>query len=174
MIADILYKRSIEVPNKIFLYYNNDEYSYIRFNKIVNSISHFISKQYPEKFINIKIKDRLFFFASIIACNRSGKIPVLISENNIKTTDIDDEVVKKIKITDKAACTGNSYNENDTQAVVFSSGTTGSPKGAELTFNNFYQNSIMWDEVFKFNSDDVYLNMLPINHVGGLCIMFIT
>ena len=30
----------------------------------------------------------------------------------------------------------------------------------------------MWDEIFKFNSDDVYLNILPINHVGGLCIMF--
>ena len=114
----------------------------------------------------------LFFFASIIACNRSGKIPVLISENNIKTTDVDDEVVKKIKITDNTDYAGNSYNENDTQAVVFSSGTTGPPKGVELTFNNFYQNSIMWNEVFKFNSDDIYLNMLPINHVGGLCIMF--
>ena len=77
MIADILYKRNIEAPNKIFLYYNNDEYSYIRFNKIVNSISYFISKQYSKKFINIKIKDKLFFFASIIACNRSEKIPVL-------------------------------------------------------------------------------------------------
>jgi len=172
MISDILYKRTIETPEKIFIYYKNNKYSYIRFNKIVNYISYFISKEYSKKFINIKIKNKLFFFASIIGCNRSGKIPVLISENNIKTTDIDDEVVKKIKITNRADCTGNSYNENDTQAVVFSSGTTGPPKGAALTFNNFYQNSIMWDEVFKFNSDDVYLNMLPINHVGGLCIMF--
>ena len=171
MIADILYKRTIETPDKIFLYCNNAEYTYAGFNRIVNSISYLLVAKYSKKFLTIKIKNKLFFFATIIACNRSGVIPVLLSENNMETTDIDDKVVEKI--TDKTVYyTGNSYNENDTQAVVFSSGTTGSPKGAELTFNNFYQNSIMWNEVFKFNSDDVYLNILPINHVGGLCIMF--
>ena len=171
MIADILYKRTIETPDKIFLYYNNAEYTYAGFDRIVNSISYLLVAKYSKKFLTIKIKDKLFFFATIIACNRSGVIPVLLSENNMETTDIDDKIVEKI--TDKTVSyTGNSYNKNDTQAVVFSSGTTGSPKGAELTFNNFYQNSIMWDEIFKFNSDDVYLNILPINHVGGLCIMF--
>ena len=138
MIADILYKRTMETPDKIFLYYNNTEYTYAGFNRIVNSISYLLVEKYSKKFLTIKIKDKLFFFATIIACNRSGIIPILLSENSMETADIDDKVVEKN--TDKTVYyTGNSYNENDTQAVVFSSGTTGSPKGAELTFDNFYQ-----------------------------------
>ena len=61
MIADILYKRSIEAPDKIFLYYNNAEYTYVRFNRIVNSTSYLLAEKYSKKFLNIKIQDKLFF-----------------------------------------------------------------------------------------------------------------
>ena len=62
MIADILYKRTIETPDKIFLYCNNTKYTYARFNRIVNSISYLLVGKYSKKFLTINIKDKLFFF----------------------------------------------------------------------------------------------------------------
>ena len=171
MIHDILYKRTKENPDKIFIYYNNREYSYKKFNNIVDSIALFISRRFLEN-INININNKLFFFASIIACNRLRKLPILTSGDFKTKIDINDTIIDKIDITTNHAVKNLDYKKNDTQAVVFSSGTTGSPKGAELTFNNFYQNSIIWNNNFKFKEEDIYLNLLPLNHVGGLCIMF--
>jgi fatty-acyl-CoA synthase len=52
--------------------------------------------------------------------------------------------------------------------VMYTSGTTGHPKGAMLTHGNFWANNLnemlLWDMV----STDVTLNFAPMFHVGGL------
>lgn len=171
MIRDILHIRNKENPDKIFIYYNCKKYSFNEFDNIVNSIASFISIGFPNK-IHISIKNKLFFFASIIACNRLQKLPILLSNNYKIKEDINDRIIDKIDITNSHTVKNLEYKKNETQAVVFSSGTTGNPKAAELTFNNFYQSSIIWNNNFNFDERDIYLNILPLNHVSGLCIMF--
>jgi long-chain acyl-CoA synthetase len=56
----------------------------------------------------------------------------------------------------------------DTAAIVYTSGTTGKPKGAELTHYQLYMNADTPGRVFGVQPDDVVLIVLPLFHVFGL------
>ena len=57
---------------------------------------------------------------------------------------------------------------DDTAVLVYTSGTTGKPKGAELTHFQLYMNCTVAGELFGVRSDDVVLAVLPFFHVFGL------
>jgi fatty-acyl-CoA synthase len=54
--------------------------------------------------------------------------------------------------------------------LVYTSGTTGLPKGAVHTQAGLLANALASQEAHEFKSDDVVLSTLPMFHVGGLCI----
>jgi long-chain acyl-CoA synthetase len=56
----------------------------------------------------------------------------------------------------------------DTAVLVYTSGTTGRPKGAELTHFQLYMNCTVAGQLFEFQDDDVALAVLPFFHVFGL------
>ncbi|MBM3766495.1 MAG: AMP-binding protein [Acidobacteria bacterium] len=53
-------------------------------------------------------------------------------------------------------------------AIVYTSGTTGTSKGAVLTHNNFIANAVNVVTCWAFSSDDRLLLTLPLFHVHGL------
>jgi O-succinylbenzoic acid--CoA ligase len=57
------------------------------------------------------------------------------------------------------------------QAIVFTSGTTGRPKGAVLTFANHFWSAT--SSAFRLGvlKDDRWLSCLPLYHVGGLAVI---
>jgi long-chain acyl-CoA synthetase len=58
--------------------------------------------------------------------------------------------------------------DEDTAVVLYTSGTTGTPKGAELTHANLYtQAAILADDLFHMTADDVVLGALPLFHAFG-------
>lgn len=57
---------------------------------------------------------------------------------------------------------------NDLAAILYTSGTTGKPKGAMLTHTNLLSNAQALHEIWGWRADDVLLHALPINHVHGL------
>ena len=58
--------------------------------------------------------------------------------------------------------------DQDTAVVLYTSGTTGTPKGAELTHANLYtQAAILAEDLFHMTSDDVVLGALPLFHAFG-------
>jgi long-chain acyl-CoA synthetase len=57
---------------------------------------------------------------------------------------------------------------DDTAVLVYTSGTTGRPKGAELTHFQLYMNCSVAGELFGYRDDDVALAVLPFFHVFGL------
>ncbi len=61
-------------------------------------------------------------------------------------------------------------NENELCLILFTSGTTGSPKSVQLTQKNLLESAAQWHEQLQFRQDDVYLNFLPIHHIGGISI----
>ncbi len=57
---------------------------------------------------------------------------------------------------------------DDTAVIVYTSGTTGRPKGAELTHFQLYMNADIPGRLFDVQSDDIVLTVLPLFHVFGL------
>ena len=168
---DILSHRYNSNPDKVFIYYRNKKYTYCRFSQIVEYIYHFILNKNFDKYVNIDMNNKVNLFAAIIACNRAEKIPIMIPDRDRSDIVFSRGTTIKKDIDEKKD-NRFSYDENSTQVVVYSSGTSGDPKGIELSFNSFYKNSEMWNDAFRFDSGDIYCNILSLKHVGGLCIMF--
>ena len=59
-------------------------------------------------------------------------------------------------------------NPEDLAAILYTSGTTGRSKGAQLSHNNLLSNTKVLKDFWKFNEKDVLLHMLPIYHTHGL------
>ena len=57
---------------------------------------------------------------------------------------------------------------DDVAAIVYTSGTTGRPKGAMLTHRNLASNALTLVQLWGFTRGDVLLHALPIYHVHGL------
>ncbi|GAA4549079.1 hypothetical protein GCM10023175_36540 [Pseudonocardia xishanensis] len=59
--------------------------------------------------------------------------------------------------------------EDDTAVILYTSGTTGQPKGAELTHHNLASNAATTSEtLIEIGPDDVIMGCLPLFHVFGL------
>ncbi len=56
----------------------------------------------------------------------------------------------------------------DTAVIVYTSGTTGKPKGAELTHIGLYMNADIPGRLFDVQPEDVVITALPFFHVFGL------
>ncbi len=56
----------------------------------------------------------------------------------------------------------------DPWAILYTSGTTGRPKGAQVTYGNFFYNAVGMGAAIDLTSHDVNINVLPTFHAGGL------
>ena len=68
-----------------------------------------------------------------------------------------------VPITDGAV-----VSSDDTAIIMYTSGTTGLPKGAMLTHSNLWWNNINMMCVLDVMEDDVSLVIAPLFHIGGL------
>jgi fatty-acyl-CoA synthase len=64
-----------------------------------------------------------------------------------------------------------SVDEHDVAVIMYTSGTTGLPKGAMLTHGNILWNNINATLAFGSSRDDVILTAAPLFHIGGLNVM---
>jgi long-chain acyl-CoA synthetase len=56
---------------------------------------------------------------------------------------------------------------HDTAVILYTSGTSGRPRGAELTHGNLTHNARVTSELFGFGPDDTVLGALPLSHAFG-------
>jgi len=56
---------------------------------------------------------------------------------------------------------------SDTAVILYTSGTTGQPKGAELTHSNLRRNAEVMAQMFSIGPEDVVLGALPLFHAFG-------
>jgi long-chain acyl-CoA synthetase len=81
----------------------------------------------------------------------------------VKPGEFEDMVGSAEPLTDVADC-----SSDDTAVILYTSGTTGTPKGAELTHDNLTSNvETILETLIQIKDDDVVLGALPLFHSFG-------
>ncbi|MFW5330190.1 acyl-CoA synthetase [Hydrogenophaga sp. ZJX-1] len=65
-------------------------------------------------------------------------------------------------------------HQDDVAVIMYTSGTTGRPKGAMLTAGNFWWNHVSELVMLDMRPDDVLLTFAPIFHIGALNVLTLT
>jgi malonyl-CoA/methylmalonyl-CoA synthetase len=98
------------------------------------------------------------------------RIAFLAPERRIVTTDA---VLAGPRGTPHGTIVATPYDE-DPALQLYTSGTTGKPKGAIITHGNLAQQQALLEQAWAWNADDVLLHVLPLHHLHGLGIALLT
>ncbi|HVY73661.1 MAG TPA: AMP-binding protein, partial [Puia sp.] len=60
---------------------------------------------------------------------------------------------------------------DDTAVIVYTSGTTGAARGAELSHANLFINAVVSSDILQSGHSDVQLMVLPLFHIFGMTVM---
>uniref|UniRef100_A0A183BXR7 AMP-binding domain-containing protein n=1 Tax=Globodera pallida TaxID=36090 RepID=A0A183BXR7_GLOPA len=72
----------------------------------------------------------------------------------------------------EASCEVEAAQKDDVACILYTSGTTGRPKGAMVTHGGLAANAETCTEIWNFGPNDVNLHVLPFYHIHGLFISF--
>ena len=109
---------------------------------------------------------------SVFICEKQmydsiSSLDLLSKPENIYTLNPDESEsihhIKREGYHEAVAC-----SKDDTAALLYSSGTTGKPKGIMLSHENIGSNALVLKETWNFTQEDTLLHALPIYHVHGL------
>ncbi|MEE8057043.1 MAG: AMP-binding protein [Pseudomonadales bacterium] len=118
-----------------------------------------------------------YFFAdaqpSLVICDPEDQHPI---HNLLNTESVLLDVLTATgsgSLIDKVAAFATEFDSvnvdpDDLAAILYTSGTTGQPKGAMLSHGNLTSNALMLKDYWGWNETDVLLHVLPIFHVHGL------
>ena len=97
---------------------------------------------------------------------KSERLPKI---RNSKSLDLE-----KIRFDERERVKEPKINENDLAEIVYTSGTTGEPKGVMLTHRNILSNVRASLKAIPVDQDDRFLSILPLSHmfeqVGGMLV----
>ena len=82
---------------------------------------------------------------------------IVVDEINLNEIKIDENLSENLVI--------NSPEKEDTALILYTSGTTGKPKGVMLTFDNIWANVGSLDVYQMYEETDVFLALLPMHHI---------
>lgn len=92
---------------------------------------------------------------------------------------LDDEEREHPEIMSVSAMTADltySFNRarsmDETALIVYTSGTTGNPKGVMISFGNIYSQMKDFEKILKLTKDNTLLSILPLNHLLELNVGF--
>ena len=181
MIKDILLEKL--KSNDTFIIVDNKVYTFSRFNNLIdNFIQQLANANNKIKRLAIDFTSNIDILVSIIGCNRLNIIPIIFPPLNRRLKDIDysnismaDYLIQDssciIQLNNKSD-NDSLIGDNSIQCVLFTSGSDGNPKAVEFTYSNIYSSASNWNKILCFQENEYYLNVLPLDHIGGLSVFF--
>ncbi len=86
----------------------------------------------------------------IAICQAGVSSDLIITDDPVPTTDSDLDI---------------NFDKSHTAVIVYTSGTTGAPKGVMLSFNNLLSNIRALQELKMFVTRDIIIGLLPFHHI---------
>ena len=193
-IINNLENNSKEFPNKIAIIFEDQKISYKELYDKVKKISLKINN-FDEEIISLVSENSISFIIMYLGIIKSGRtvhiIPPEISETNfnnqiksadsqtiicsenafdkiLKFTKINIPILKITELEEQLESEENNFKENQIAHLIFTSGTTSTPKGAGITHNmlNFTTKNII--DVLGYLISDIDILPLPLYHSFGL------
>lgn len=115
----------------------------------------------PETLHTVILADD-FSLIELDELQNTGELKILHQKEEWKTT-IEQGITRDITVPE----------ENDLAAILYTSGTTGNPKGVMLTHKNLVSNAVNTTQIQDLNENDRMLSVLPLAHTYECTIGFI-
>ncbi len=102
--------------------------------------------------------------AALLSSSVARRLEGRLSEAAPAIIEIDLADLSRPFILGKSVTPATPPDRKDIASLVFTSGTTGAPKGVMLTHGNFAAEIAMLSRVFTLSADDMLLSLLPLHH----------
>lgn len=159
-----------------------DQKSYADLSADIQKCSLALNNFPPDSPVALQLKSPYWAMVALLSCFLNNKLAILIShlETDVMLeklkTQIHFDFVIKDSFFDQLSSHQNDFlpeiNSRNASVVVFSSGTTSTPKGVCLSFQNLYYSALGFSEFFKQQANETSLINLPHHHVGGMMILW--
>ncbi len=174
----LLQKLLSQNTEKTFLITSDKYISYGQFLILVSKICNLLIHR-SEKYIFINAEKNEFTIAAYLACAKLGKIAAFIDPMSKSPEQFlslssngfyfSSELYNELKNCDYTLIdSADQIENNEMSEIIFTTGTTGNPKGVLLSHNTVYRTAENINKFTNLQSTDVEMHMMPISHSFGL------
>jgi len=193
-VADFLNNSYRTNPDKIAIIDNDSKLTYSELHEEVNNFSSFLNKFPKNSVVSLLFDNTHEFVISYLGTINSGCIAhliptgisqknlidqissakpklVLASENHFsKITEIESENIEKLRFLEvkKTSYQDRKPQPSDYAYLIYTSGTTSSPKGVPVTHSNCVFTTANIVRTLQYSQDDIDVLPLPLSHSFGL------
>ena len=165
--------------NKTFLIIDDKTVSYGDFLKLVSKTISFLKKS-SKKYVFINAEKNEFTLAAYLASSKLGKISAFIDPlskhpelftglSNGDSIYFSNEDYNKVTNSEfKPIINSEQVTHNDISEIIFTTGTTGSPKGVMISHETTFNTAMNINKFTGLKNTDVEMHMMPISHSFGL------
>jgi len=195
-IPEFLEKTFEDDPNKIAVISEKQQYSYNEIDQMSSSVAQNLSNYPKNSVVSMMLENSIEFIITYLGILRSAKIAHIIP-SNISKINLNEQIIsanpkcvissnqyfskfeeqklnldvldaEKISIDGKNDYSKNEIKKNDYAYLVYTSGTTGKPKGIAVTHENVLFSTKNIVDVLQYKKSDREILPLPLSHSFGL------